>query len=139
MSGRALQSSTLEVIEQELWSDALADYSTDSKIALAKELERLTLATDPRIRVDDANYADVASESAVATTTGIRRTGRENGCYVVVSTMADDADDPDRVRLQRRPVARRVRSRQGRAGSQRPGHPSAGRDEAVDQAHHGRA
>ena len=53
----------------------------------------MTLAVDPRIRVDDANYADVASESAVATTTGIRRTGRENGCYVVVSTLADDGDE----------------------------------------------
>ena len=83
----------VDVIEQELWSDALAEYATDEKIALAKELERLTLAVDPRIRVDDANYADVASESAVATTTGIRRTGRENGCYVVVSTLADDGDE----------------------------------------------
>jgi len=83
----------VEVIQQDLWSDALADYSTDGKVALAKELERLTLATDPRVRVDDANYADVASESAVANTSGIRRTGRENGCYVVVSTMADDADE----------------------------------------------
>jgi PmbA protein len=53
----------------------------------------LTLAVDSRIRVDDANYADVAAESAVATTTGIRRTGRENGCYVVVSTLADDGDE----------------------------------------------
>ena len=83
----------VEVIEQDLWSDALAEYSTDGKIALAKELELLTLAVDSRIRVDDANYADVASESAVATTTGIRRTGRENGCYVVVSTLADDGDE----------------------------------------------
>ncbi len=83
----------VEVIEQDLWSDALADFPTDEKIALAKELERLTLAVDPRIRVDDANYADAASESAVATTTGIRRTGRENGCYVVVSTLADDGDE----------------------------------------------
>ncbi len=83
----------VDVIEQELWSDVLAGYATDDKIALAKELERLTLATDTRIRVDDANYADVASESAVATTTGIRRTGRENGCYVVVSTMADEGDE----------------------------------------------
>ena len=83
----------VEVIEQDLWSDALAEYSTDDKIALAKELERLTLAVDSRIRVDDANYADVAAESAVSTTTGIRRTGRENGCYVVVSTLADDGDE----------------------------------------------
>ena len=83
----------VEVIEQDLWSDALSNFPTDEKIALAKELERLTLAVDPRIRVDDANYADAASESAVATTTGIRRTGRENGCYLVVSTLADDGDE----------------------------------------------
>ena len=83
----------VDVIEQDLWSDALAEFATDEKIAIAKELERLTLAVDPRIRVDDANYADAASESAVATTTGIRRTGRENGCYVVVSTLADDGDE----------------------------------------------
>ncbi|MEP7201331.1 MAG: TldD/PmbA family protein [Ilumatobacteraceae bacterium] len=83
----------IDVIEQDLWSGVLADYTTDGKIALAKELERLTLGVDSRIRVDDANYADVASESAVATTTGIRRTGRENGCYVVVSTLADDGDE----------------------------------------------
>jgi PmbA protein len=83
----------VEVIEQDLWSEALADFATDRKIELAKELERLTLATDARIRVDDASYADVASESAVATTTGLRRTGRENGCYVVVSTLADEGDE----------------------------------------------
>jgi PmbA protein len=83
----------VEVIEQDLWSDALSNFPTDEKIALAKELERLTLGVDPRIRVDDANYADAASESAVATTTGIRRTGRENGCYLVVSTLADDGDE----------------------------------------------
>jgi len=29
----------------------------------------------------------------VATTTGIRRSGRENGCYLVVSTLADDGDE----------------------------------------------
>jgi PmbA protein len=83
----------VDVIEQDLWSDALAEFATDEKIAMAKELERLTLAVDPRIRVDDANYSDAASESAVATTTGIRRTGKENGCYVVVSTLADDGDE----------------------------------------------
>jgi PmbA protein len=83
----------VDVIEQDLWSDALAEYPIDGKIALAKELERLTLAVDQRVRVDESNYADVASESAVATTTGIRRTGRENGCYVVVSTLADEGDE----------------------------------------------
>ena len=83
----------VEVVEQELWNEALAGYATDRKIELAKELERLTRAVDPRVRVDDSNYADVAVESAVATTTGIRRSGRENGCYVSISTLADDGDE----------------------------------------------
>jgi PmbA protein len=83
----------VEVVPQELWSEALASYGTDKKIAITKELERLTLAIDPRVRVDDANYADVMVENAVSSTTGIRRSGRENGCYVSVSTMADDGDE----------------------------------------------
>ncbi|MFM2079137.1 MAG: hypothetical protein RJA49_3027 [Actinomycetota bacterium] len=83
----------VDVVPQELWSERLAGYSTADKITLTKELERLTLAADPRVRIDDANYADVMVESAVASTAGIRRSGRENGCYVSVSTMADDGDE----------------------------------------------
>ncbi|CAB4574025.1 MAG: TldD/PmbA family protein [Actinobacteria bacterium] len=83
----------VDVVPQDLWNEALAAYATDRKIELAKELERLALASDPRVRVDDANYSDVAAESAVVTTTGIRRAGRENGCYVSVGTLADDGDE----------------------------------------------
>jgi PmbA protein len=83
----------VDPVAQELWSDLLEATATDRKIEFAQQLERLTLAADPRIRVDDANYSDVAVESAVATTTGIRRSGRENGCYVSVSTLADDDGD----------------------------------------------
>ncbi|MFM8266506.1 MAG: TldD/PmbA family protein [Ilumatobacteraceae bacterium] len=83
----------VDVVPQDLWNEALANCATDVKIELAKQLERLTLAADRRIRVDDSNYADVAVESAVASTTGIRRTGRENGCYVSVSTLADEGDE----------------------------------------------
>jgi PmbA protein len=83
----------VDVVPQELWNEVLAAYRTDHKINLAKELEQLTRAADPRVRVDDANYADVAVESAVASTTGLRRIGRENGCYVSVSTLADDGDE----------------------------------------------
>src|SRR5262245_56940469 len=80
----------VDVVPQELWNDVLATYATDRKISLVKELERLTLAADARVRIDEANYADASVESAVATTTGIRRSGRENGCYVSVGTFADD-------------------------------------------------
>ena len=79
--------------EQALWNDDLAAFPTDRKIELAKELERRSLAADPRVRVDEANYADAYGEAAVASTTGIRRWGRENGCYVSVSTLADDGDE----------------------------------------------
>src|SRR5262245_23672433 len=61
----------VERAPQTLWNDSLAEFPTDRKIELAKELERLTLAADQRVRVDDSNYADVWGEAAVATTTGI--------------------------------------------------------------------
>ncbi len=83
----------VERTPQELWNEALADFPTEQKIELAKELERLTLGADARVRVDDANYADAWGEVAVATTTGIREAGRENGCYVSVSSLADDGDE----------------------------------------------
>ena len=85
----------LLITEQSLWNDELADYPTDDKIDLAKQLEKLASGRDPRVRVDDSNYADAHGESAVASTTGIRMSGRENGCYVSVSTLADDGEGDD--------------------------------------------
>ncbi len=76
-----------------LWNEGLVSLPTARKIELAKELERLAIAADPRVRVDDSNYADALAEMAVATTTGIRVSGRENGLYVSVSTLADDGDE----------------------------------------------
>ena len=81
------------IVDQDLWNDVLMATPTERKIAMVKELERLTLATDGRIRVDDANYSDGYGEAAVASTNGIRVSGRENGCYVSVSTLADDGDE----------------------------------------------
>ncbi len=83
------------VTEQSLWNDDLAAYPTDRKIDLAKELEKLASGADHRVRVDDSNYADAYGESAVATTTGIRMSGRENGCFVSVSTLADEGEGDD--------------------------------------------
>jgi PmbA protein len=73
----------------DLWNEALATAPTDRKVALALELERLAAAKDPRARVEDATYADGIGEGAVATSTGIRAYGRETGCYVVASMLAD--------------------------------------------------
>jgi PmbA protein len=74
----------------DLWSDDVASLPTDAKIDLARELERLTLAVDDRILVQESNYDDVIAEEAVASSTGIRASGRETGCYVFVETMVEE-------------------------------------------------
>lgn len=81
------------VTPQVLWSERLESVPTARKIELAKELERLARAADSRVRVDDSNYSDSFGEAAVATTTGVRVSGRENGCYLSVGTLADDGDE----------------------------------------------
>lgn len=78
------------VVEQQLWNDDLAAYPTEKKIELAKELERLTLAHDARLRIDDVNYSDGSTEEASATTLGIRSSSRSNSCYATVSVLVDD-------------------------------------------------
>ncbi|HET9602137.1 MAG TPA: metallopeptidase TldD-related protein, partial [Acidimicrobiales bacterium] len=80
------------VVEQDLWREELLALPTVDKITMAKELERLTLAADSRVRVDEADYADVQAEGAVATSTGIATAGRETAAYLSVSTLADDGD-----------------------------------------------
>ncbi len=83
----------VDTVPIELWDERLAATPTEDKIALVTELERITLGLDPRIRVDDADYSDGGGESAIVTTTGIRRHRRANSCHVTVSALADDGDD----------------------------------------------
>jgi PmbA protein len=78
------------IVEQKLWDDDLAQFPTDKKIEIAKELERLVLAEDSRIRIDDVNYSDGSTEEASATTLGIRSSSRSNSCYATVSVLVDD-------------------------------------------------
>lgn len=79
--------------ELDLWDEALESVPMDDKVELARQLERRTLAIDPRVRVEDASYADAMGEGAVATSTGIAVEGAETACYVVVSTLADDGGE----------------------------------------------
>jgi PmbA protein len=78
----------------ELWREDLATVPTERKVALAVELERALLAADPRIvGVESCDYADTLEESAVVTTTGIRRTSRATGCDLVAYSLAADGDE----------------------------------------------
>jgi len=79
--------------ELDLWSDDLAGTPTVDKIELARELERLAVAADPRVSTESSDYADTMVEGAVVTSTGIRIAGRESGCYLVVSTLASQGDE----------------------------------------------
>jgi PmbA protein len=83
----------VEPVPQKFWDEVLANYPTDQKVALTKDLEQRALAADSRVRTESANYDDGWDESAFATTTGIRISGRSNGCYVSVVTLADDGDE----------------------------------------------
>jgi PmbA protein len=75
----------------DLWSEALVDLPTDDKVAMALELERVVRAADPRISgIESAEYVDSISEAAIATTTGVRSSSRDTGCYVATYAMAEE-------------------------------------------------
>ena len=48
----------VDTVPIELWDERLPATSTEDKIALVTELERITLGLDPRVRVDEADYSD---------------------------------------------------------------------------------
>ena len=79
------------VVEHDHWRDELEQFPEADKIALAIELERRVLDGDPRIKgVRTASYGDGAGHAAVASTTGIRASGRGTSCSVSVSALAED-------------------------------------------------
>ena len=80
--------------ELDLYDQAVADFPTDDKIALALELEKMTKAGDPRVvLVESADFADSISEAAVVTTSGIRIGGRDAGSYVTSTVIAGGDDE----------------------------------------------
>ena len=82
------------VADLALFDEALESFPTDRKVDLAIELERATLAADPRISgIESAEYVDVLAEGAIVTNTGIRTLGRETACYVMTYVMATEADE----------------------------------------------
>lgn len=72
-----------------LASPSFSDMGASEKIELALELERATLAGDPRIKgVDHCSYGDFSAQAAIATTTGIRAFDERTGAYLSVSALA---------------------------------------------------
>lgn len=80
--------------ELSLWRDELATVPVAAKVDLALELERRVRAGDRRIRsVQSAAYGDTASESALATSTGMAAATRRTGCYLAAVAVAAEGDD----------------------------------------------
>lgn len=77
-----------------LYDPALLAFDTDRKIELALELERASLSAEPRIvGIEAAEYVDGVQQYAIVSTAGIRTSGRESGCYLSVSTLAEQDGD----------------------------------------------
>ena len=84
----------VEPASLDLYRSELVDFGTEDKVALALELERATLAADPRVTgVESADYADSVYEGAVATSRGVAASARETGCYLVAYSLASDDDE----------------------------------------------
>ncbi len=84
----------VEPVDLDLWCPELAVFPADRKVAIALEVERATRAADPRIRgIESAQYGDVASEAAVASSEGIRASSRRTVCSVYADAMAGEGTD----------------------------------------------
>ena len=78
----------------DLYSESVAAFETDDKIALALELEAMTKTSDPRVMVvESVDYADSISHGAVVTSKGIRVGGSDSGSYVTATVIAGGEDE----------------------------------------------
>ncbi|HUY85920.1 MAG TPA: TldD/PmbA family protein, partial [Acidimicrobiales bacterium] len=81
-------------VELDLWRDGVSSTDTSTKIAMALDLEKQIRDSDKRIRqVESANYADVAWEAAVASTSGVRAQGSGTGAYLHAYAIAQEDGD----------------------------------------------
>jgi len=84
----------VDSVSLELLDPALSGFANEEKIAMAIDLERSIIESDPRIiGVESTDYADSINTSAIVTTTGIRRASQEGGCYLAASSLASDGGD----------------------------------------------
>ena len=78
----------------ELWRPELGELATSEKVALALELERAVRTADARIKgVETAGYSDASSESAVASSEGVRASSPRTVCSLFADAMASDGTE----------------------------------------------
>ncbi|HXF72901.1 MAG TPA: TldD/PmbA family protein [Actinomycetota bacterium] len=78
----------------ELYRAGQAAMPTERKVALALELERAALATDPRVRrVERAQVGDAVSRVAIASTTGVEAAYERTDCWCAAVALAEQGDE----------------------------------------------
>jgi PmbA protein len=78
----------------DLWDESVVSVPTATKVALALELERRVRGMDHRVRqVAYCDYADMAFESTVASSTGIAASSRRTMCSLSVMAIAGEGTD----------------------------------------------
>ncbi len=79
-----------------LIDEAQAGIAPDDKVAFALALERAARGADARIRtVEEAVYADTATEVAIASTAGVAAAYRRTEAWCYVLAIATDGDDTE--------------------------------------------
>ena len=75
----------------EIFRESLDVASTDEKVALALELERLAVSRDPRVtKLEEAQYGDSISRVAIASTQGPAVSYSRTDCWVAAVTLAEE-------------------------------------------------
>jgi len=78
----------------DLWRASMLDVGTDEKVALALELERAAVASDPRIKtVESAEYGDGIGASAIANSLGVEAMTRRTVCSLSTVVIASDGEE----------------------------------------------
>ncbi|MFZ4584788.1 MAG: TldD/PmbA family protein [Acidimicrobiia bacterium] len=82
------------VPELDLWREDLLAVATDAKVAFALELEAVTKAGDPRVKlVEAAEYGDGAGAAAIANSLGVEAVARRTVASCTASIIASEGED----------------------------------------------
>jgi PmbA protein len=78
----------------ELFIGSMAELSTDRKVQLALDLERVATSSNPAVKkVEEAGYGDAISRVAIASTEGLAAEYERTDCWCSAFAMAEDGDE----------------------------------------------
>jgi PmbA protein len=81
-------------VELDVWDESVPAMGVAEKVERTVDLERRVRGADPRIRqVSSADYGDLASEAAIASTTGITAHKRRTLCSMSAAAIAGEGTD----------------------------------------------